>query len=534
MVRVKIKIQELKQSNPQQIPFNSISRKSPRLKFSSSDGSVIAQPKKRGRPKRPPFAQTPSVVIALAQTPSLVIAQPKKRGRPKKPPLAQTPSVVSHARTSYNDTPIEVVATNKGSEEETRVDVVSRINEGPSFEFLSQNMLIASDEVDVKSNKKSTSQFNFVQKEAKIPKQEDSIAKPLVKTNTPQTKEPMTVIKKPDISFKGVFTPSIWLKSPYKNPYIKKEWGEDWKDNFQRRCPFHYAKDDPYLKTKFMEWLSTDCNEQFRVGGVLQSGNFFQELADSTSDLSDEHIDVCLYYLRKKYCYHVAHFSDKIKCTTTDTIFNGTVEIVKLFKKHDWFVENSSEEQMTNYARGLQISALTSWSYVYKILLPMRLSPTKNESESTHYVLGVLDLRKKVIDLYDSISDKKYGRRSMALAKTYGRLLPDLLKALCLKDEHPSYANDVKVFSVVRKEDVPKQPGAVECGVYMLKFISLIMEDGSIDNFKADEINEWRIELAANLWQHCMWKKETGYATPEENGYDDYGDNEVNMCPFDL
>ncbi|KAF3612527.1 hypothetical protein FXO38_36796, partial [Capsicum annuum] len=79
---------------------------------------------------------------------------------------------------------------------------------------------------------------------------------------------------------------------------------------------------------------------------------------------------------------------------------------------------------MTNYARGLQISALTSLSYVDKILLPMRLSPTKNESESTHYVLGVLDLSKKVIDLYDSISDKKYGRRSMALAKTYRRLLP--------------------------------------------------------------------------------------------------------------
>ncbi|PHT72926.1 hypothetical protein T459_23711 [Capsicum annuum] len=364
--------------------------------------------------------------------------QPKKRGRPKKPPLAPSPSVVCHARVSYNDTPIEVVATNKRSEEETRVDVVSRINEGPSFELLSQNMLIASDEVDVKSNKKSTSQFKFFKKEAEIPRQE-----PL-------------------------------------------------------------------------------------------NGNFFQELANSTSNLSDEHIDACLYYFRKKYCYHGEHLSEKINCTTIDTIFNGTVEIVKLFKKHGWFVENSSEEQMTNYARGLQISALTSLSYVDKILLPMRLSPTKNESESTHYVLGVLDLSKKVIDLYDSISDKKYGRRSMALAKTYRRLLPELLKALCLKDEHPSYADDVKAFSVVRKEDVPKQPGAVECGVYMLKFISLIMEDGSIDNFKADEINEWRIELAANLWQHCMWKKETGYATPEENGYDDYGDNEVNMCPFDL
>ncbi|PHT39820.1 hypothetical protein CQW23_18674 [Capsicum baccatum] len=274
-----------------------------------------------------------------------------------------------------------------------------------------------------------------------------------------------------------------------------------------------------------MEWLSTDCIEQFRVGGVLQNGNFFQELVDSRSKLSDEYIDACLYYFQKKYCYHGAHFSEKIKCTTTDMIFNGTVEKEKLFKKHDWLAENSSEEQMTNYARGLQISALTSWSYVDKILLPMHLPPTDQESKSTHYVLGVLDLREKVIDLYDSISNKKYGKRSMALAKTYGRLLPDLLKALCLKDEHPSYGDDVKVFSVVRKEDVPKQPGAVEFGVYMLKFISMIMEDGSIDNFKANEINEWKIELVANLWQHCMWKKETGYATPEENGYDDYGDN---------
>ncbi|PHT39821.1 hypothetical protein CQW23_18675 [Capsicum baccatum] len=182
------------------------------------------RPKKRGRPKKSPLAQTPSVVIT----------QPKKRGRPKKPPLAQTPSVVIHARTSYNDTYIEVVATNKASEGETGVDAVSRINEGPSFELLSQNMLIASDDVDVKLNKKSTSQFNFVHKEAEIPRQEDSIVKPLVKTNTPQIKEPMTVIKKPDTSLKGVFDPSIQLKSPYKNPNIKKERGEDWKDNFQR------------------------------------------------------------------------------------------------------------------------------------------------------------------------------------------------------------------------------------------------------------------------------------------------------------
>ncbi|PHT97496.1 hypothetical protein BC332_33577 [Capsicum chinense] len=300
--------------------------------------------------------------------------KPKKRGRPKKPPLAQTPSVVCHARVSYNDTPIEVVATNKRSEEETRVDVVSRINEGPSFELLSQNMLIVSDEVDVKSNKKWTSQFKFLR-------------------------------KKPKYQDKKILLRSRW------------------------------------------------------VGDVLQNGNFFQELENSTSDLSDEHIDACLYYFRKKYCYHGEHLCQKIKCTTIDTIFNGTVEIVKLFKKHGWFVGNSSEEQMTNYARGLQISALTYWSYVDKILLPMHLSPTKKESESTHYVLGVLDLSKKVIDLYDSISDKKYGRRSMALAKTNGRLLPDLLKALCLKDEHPSYGDDVKTFSVVRKEDVPKQPG---------------------------------------------------------------------------
>lgn len=82
---------------------------------------------------------------------------------------------------SYSDTSVEVAATNKGSEGEIRVDAISRINEGPSFELASQNMLIASDD-DV----------------------------------------------------------------------------------------------DPHLKTKFMEWFSNDCNEQFRVGDVLQNGNFFQ------------------------------------------------------------------------------------------------------------------------------------------------------------------------------------------------------------------------------------------------------------------
>ncbi|XP_070046610.1 uncharacterized protein [Nicotiana tomentosiformis] len=111
------------------------------------------------------------------------------------------------------------------------------------------------------------------------------------------------------------------------------------KSKYTRTCIFHYAKDDENLLKKFIGWLSKEKRKgRKKVGQTdiyaedngmrknpyklyhqkISSKMFFLELADSSFVLDDKHIDIALYYLRKKECYHpCAH---PFHCTTKDIL----------------------------------------------------------------------------------------------------------------------------------------------------------------------------------------------------------------------
>ncbi|XP_075107460.1 uncharacterized protein LOC107826396 isoform X1 [Nicotiana tabacum] len=119
------------------------------------------------------------------------------------------------------------------------------------------------------------------------------------------------------------------------------------KSKYTRTCIFHYAKDDENLLKKFIGWLGKEKRKgRKKVGqtdiyaednGVrknpyksyhqkINRKMFFLELADSSFVLDDKHIDIALYYLRKKECYHpCAH---PYRCTTTDILFDNYMLIV--------------------------------------------------------------------------------------------------------------------------------------------------------------------------------------------------------------
>ncbi|XP_070008504.1 uncharacterized protein [Nicotiana sylvestris] len=78
------------------------------------------------------------------------------------------------------------------------------------------------------------------------------------------------------------------------------------------------------LIQRFTKWLEMDTSEYdsnpFRLAGIDIRKSFFTELMDPNSDLADEHMDVGIYYLRKKYCYHLPAYP-KSRFAVTDLIF---------------------------------------------------------------------------------------------------------------------------------------------------------------------------------------------------------------------
>nr|XP_033515395.1 uncharacterized protein LOC117279887 [Nicotiana tomentosiformis] len=119
------------------------------------------------------------------------------------------------------------------------------------------------------------------------------------------------------------------------------------KSKYTRTCIFHYVKDDENLLKKFIGWLGKEKRKgRKKVGqtdiyaednGVrknlyklyhkkISSKMFFLELSDSSFVLDDKHIDIGLYYLRKKECYHpCAHL---FRYTTTDILFDNYMLLV--------------------------------------------------------------------------------------------------------------------------------------------------------------------------------------------------------------
>ncbi|XP_070024352.1 uncharacterized protein [Nicotiana sylvestris] len=74
-------------------------------------------------------------------------------------------------------------------------------------------------------------------------------------------------------------------------------------------------KTDPVLQQKPYELY----NEK------AKSRMFFKEIGDDKYTLTDVHIDVLLYYMRKKHIYHINEYP--FASTTTDVDFNDTLDL---------------------------------------------------------------------------------------------------------------------------------------------------------------------------------------------------------------
>ncbi|XP_070046109.1 uncharacterized protein [Nicotiana tomentosiformis] len=325
------------------------------------------------------------------------------------------------------------------------------------------------------------------------------------------------------------------------------------KSKYTRTCIFYYAKDDKNLLKKFIGWLGKEkWKGRKKVGqtdiyaednGVrknpyklyhqkISRKMFFLELADSSFVLDDKHIDIALYYLRKKECYHpCAH---PFRCTTTDILFDNYMLIVyKDFNEDasDLFWCDDNQLVLTPYVWGDNRRCGIAWTEVDKIFFPCRL-PSEDNDVVTHFLLGVLDLNERKIDVYDSIYSEPY-EQGMKHIEMYARMIPHLLKFSQFEKNHKSFGNAFNKFDIQWQRS-PHQTGSTDCGAFLIKYVELLMMEKDVEKFQPEDISNFRKELAANLWAHGEWKKNSGYDTPPENVGDDYDSENETSCLKEL
>ncbi|XP_060168819.1 uncharacterized protein LOC132599461 isoform X2 [Lycium barbarum] len=109
----------------------------------------------------------------------------------------------------------------------------------------------------------------------------------------------------------------------------------------------------------------------------------------------DSHVDVVMYYLRKKAKYGP---NNPVRYTTTDCFFIKWVEAIhkqyKEYKNDKRFI--TAKHNVAKIIRGFKLIANNSWDTVDNVLIPV------NISEEYHWVLVVLCIKRRCFYVYDS------------------------------------------------------------------------------------------------------------------------------------
>ncbi|KAF4348390.1 hypothetical protein G4B88_015058 [Cannabis sativa] len=216
----------------------------------------------------------------------------------------------------------------------------------------------------------------------------------------------------------------------------------------------------------------------FRFGVEdISNKMWFHNLAYPNCFLTNSHIDIIFYYLRKKIMYSA---EPKIKVTTTDCLFCSS--ITSLYEK---FVEKNNDisvlslsHNVAQYIQGGKILCATPWHLVDHVVMPI------NVKLQDHWICGrlnIVDRRIYICTIHCVLEDFK-GLRNEAKFST------------------------MEPFPIVAVDGLPEQVTA-DCGVFVASFAEYFIDGKPIPSSDFD-VEIHRDRLAVLFYQYGM-KKQT-------------------------
>ncbi|XP_070009758.1 uncharacterized protein [Nicotiana sylvestris] len=158
-------------------------------------------------------------------------------------------------------------------------------------------------------------------------------------------------------------------------------------DKVSRRRKYYFSKKDNQIKP----WLDFGCEK-------IDKKDWFYDLAHPGQVINNTHIDVIMYYLRKRGKYGP---NNNTRFTTTDCLFKTKIERI-----YDKFISSPPEQRYSvvkpeddvgEYILGYRILANVAWDLVDYVLIPVNLV------ENFHWLLLVFDIKDRQLYVYDSM-----------------------------------------------------------------------------------------------------------------------------------
>ncbi|WMV45700.1 hypothetical protein MTR67_039085 [Solanum verrucosum] len=127
---------------------------------------------------------------------------------------------------------------------------------------------------------------------------------------------------------------------------------------------------------------------------TVQNKNWFYRLAYKDQLLDDSHINVILYYIRKR-----AKYSDNntFRFISVDCNFNNLIHNIwdAYYNFESIINKDSTEESILQYINGYKMHVVAPWHTIDNILIPINVF---------HWILIVVSFNDRCIQIYDSLS----------------------------------------------------------------------------------------------------------------------------------
>ncbi|KAM3283198.1 hypothetical protein P3S67_026843 [Capsicum chacoense] len=266
------------------------------------------------------------------------------------------------------------------------------------------------------------------------------------------------------------------------------------------------------LKRKFKNDQDRYCKERgelknaFLFGDIsIRSRDWFHKLNYGGSFLDDTHIDVVLYYLRKRAKYGVEL---PIRFTTTNFLF-----AVKVKSLHDFWIDNNKDygvlypdHEIAAYILGFYMPCNDPWHTVDYILIPICVYG--------HWILAILSFKDRIIYVYDSMRGARHDAKIRSAVEPFAIVIPYFLSStdfyrkkqdLNVNQPHYSDKSPLQPLDIQFVDGLPIQYAA-DCGIYLVSFAEYFIHNIQIPR---DDFNvcQHRHRLACLLWKYGRMKQ---------------------------
>ncbi|KAF4393260.1 hypothetical protein G4B88_001994 [Cannabis sativa] len=281
-------------------------------------------------------------------------------------------------------------------------------------------------------------------------------------------------------------------------------------NNYKGKKPYvDHDKDKVYLKGK------DKIVPPFRFGVEdVATKMWFHKLAYPGQCLTNSHLDIIFYYLRKKGKYAK---EPKVKFTTTDCLFFKTIHALyeKFVAQKKDLSLITAQHAIADYIRGGKMLCGSPWHLCDHVLFIIHM-----ETES-HWILGRLNIEERRMYMYNSLSIAMKDSAAIKACQPFAVLLPHFF---ALFDEFKKENKPVCLdpFEVVKVDGLPQQTSN-DCGCFVASFAEYFIDMKPIPPIF--DVEKHRDRLAVLFYKYAHMKEVDFIDSEDEAPPKDYVHN---------